>query len=401
MHPRRQISAQPVAPLGSLPADDQEWFPYIPFFAIYAIAAIYFYIAVVEPYLAAFDLFATRILADTITYETICVTGVYYLDWTTLRDIGPCTALSVTGFKSGQLSILNAFLIVISSIWLAKAYARRWKPVLALILINPITFISIFGANKEIFGLIAFIMLAIFIRNRSIAALAICLVTSLFTRLPVMIIVVAYWLILVTVLPRDKVLNGGDVRRYKFLIGAMAVVVSIIAVMFAEELQYNLLGDMSQIDDVNKALEITLSLEYLSGYGLYIINCIIRTLMNLYSGVAGFQVLLSGGVADYYSVGVAGSSFIFVVLTAFIMMGRRADDLSGNATFWNIVTFVALFSLILCISPVIQHRYFYPLYVFLILFVTRQCHPTTASARQAAFGTFPTMPMPSERRAER
>lgn len=371
MHPRRQPSQPRAAQARLLPiARDGEWFLYTVFFMTYVVLAVSFYFSVIEPYLATADLFATRILADTITYESICLPGDYYLDQTTLRDIGPCIALQLTSFNSGALSILNATLIVLSSLWLAKAFDRNWKQVLALILLNPITFLSIFGANKEVFGLVTFITLAIFIRNRSVFALGICLVAALFTRIPILLLVAPYCVALLTILPRSGMISRRTVRRYLLILVTMVVAVSLIAALFGKDLQYNLLGDLSQGTMDNKAVLISLALEDLSDYGLFAINFIIRIILNLYSGVQGVLYLAAGGEADYYSFGVGISSLMFIVLTPMAWRARNRVNFRADSTVWNTIVFVAGFTMFLCISPVIQHRYFYPLFVFLILCVT-------------------------------
>lgn len=385
------MTPQPVPP--ARPPARASLIPYPLIFLAYGLFAIYFYFAVVAPYLATSDLFAPRILADAITYEAICVVNSNFFDQTTLRDIGPCVGLRLFSYNSGLLSVFNACVILGATLWLARVYQRPWRPLLTLILINPITFLSIFGPNKEVFGLTALTTLAIFIRSRSLLALGICLVTALFTRLPAFVIVAAFCVLLVTALPRQGVLPRATIRRYWLMMIGATAFVSLIAAIFGAELQYNLLGDFSRIDDISQSTGISLAVDYLSGYGLYSLLYVFRMLLNLYSGMIGLVNLLQGDSANYYTVGVAGSSVMFTMLSAVIAFGKRPDDMVRTATAWNMILFAVLFTLMICLSPVIQHRYFYPLYVFMILFVIKR-DPALVAAELPRGSPAETPPLP-------
>jgi hypothetical protein len=291
------------------------------------------------------------------------------------------------------LSVFNACVILGATLWLARVYQRPWRPLLTLILINPITFLSIFGPNKEVFGLTALTTLAIFIRSRSLLALGICLVTALFTRLPAFVIVAAFCVLLVTALPRQGVLPRATIRRYWLMMIGATAFVSLIAAIVGAELQYNLLGDFSRIDDISQSTGISLAVDYLSGYGLYSLLYVFRMLLNLYSGMIGLVNLLQGDSANYYTVGVAGSSVMFTMLSAVIAFGKRPDDMVRTATAWNMILFAVLFTLMICLSPVIQHRYFYPLYVFMILFVIKR-DPALVAAELPRGSPAETPPLP-------
>jgi hypothetical protein len=369
--------------------------PYPLIFLTYSLFAIYFYFAVIAPYLATSDLYAPRILADAITYEAICVAESNFFDQTTLRDIGPCIGLRLFSYNSGLLSVFNAFVIFSATLWLARVYQRPWRPILTLLLINPITFLSIFGPNKEVFGLTALTTLAIFIRSRSLPALGICLVTALFTRLPAFVIIAAFCMLLVSALPRQGILTGAAVRRYWLIMIGAAMLISLIAAIFGAELQYNLLGDFSRTDDISQSTGISLAVDYLSGYGLYVLLYVFRMLLNLYSGMIGLVNLWQGDSANYYTVGVAGSSVMFTILSAMIAFGKRPDDMVRTATAWNMILFAVLFTLMICLSPVIQHRYFYPLYIFIILFVIKRDAALIAAG--SASGIVTATPMPGTR----
>lgn len=341
---------------------------YKPFFLVYCVFTVYFYYSVIQPYLASGDVYGPRLLADSITYEAICTIEREFLDLATIRDIGPCLGLWIFSYKSGLLSFVNAGLIVLSVIWLAKTYRRAWEPMLALVLINPITFCSIFGANKEVFALTSFAMLAIFIRSRSLIALSICLVTALFTRLPAFATTVSYCLLLIIMLPRTGHISSGIKQRYWFIIAGMVAFTTLVSVVFGEALQLNLLGDFSTAEDVSRSTEFSLSLNNLSASGLYTVVYIIRILLNFYSGAIGFTNLLQGEGANYYTVAVAGSSTIFIFLSGLLIYRGVPDDISKTADFWNILLFIIYVTILLCLSPVIQHRYFFGIYVILVLF---------------------------------
>jgi hypothetical protein len=361
------LETQPNKPDDRAPSRQTSLF-YRPFFLVYCIFTVYFYFTVIQPYLASGDVYGPRLLADSITYEAICTIERDFLDLATLRDIGPCLGLWIFSYNSGLLSFVNAGLIVLSVIWLAKTYGRSWEPMLALVLINPITFCSIFGANKEVFALTSFAMLAIFIRSRSLPALCICLITALFTRLPAFATTISYCMLLVTLLPRTGKISAQVTQRYWFIIAGMAIFTTLVSVVYGEALQLNLLGDFSTAEDVSRSTEFSLSLNNLSSAGLYIAVYVVRLILNFYSGAMGFTNLLQGEGANYYTVAVAGSSTIFILLSGLLIYRGLPDDLSKTADFWNILLFIVFVTVLLCLSPVIQHRYFFGIYIILVLF---------------------------------
>jgi hypothetical protein len=365
----------------------EKWFLYYPFFGMYAAFAVYFYFSVIQPYLASRDYYGPRLLADAITYEAICVIERDFLDFATLRDIGPCLGLWTFSYDSGLLSIVNATLIVTSILWLAKVYERPWQPMLTLALINPITFSSIFGANKEVFAFVSFAMLAVFVRSRSLLSFSICLVTALFTRIPALITIGAFCFILMAVLPRTGAVFGKMRRFYLLLIMAVVVACSLIAAIYGQQLQDNLLGDFSRAEDVSRSTDISLSMNSISGVGLYPLVYITRIILNLYSGVIGFTNLLRGEGANYYTVAVSGSSLIFIYLTIRLFWKGISKDLSGTATSWNIGFFLVLMTSSLCLSPVIQHRYFFGIYVIIVLFSIRKEEPAYKHALSVDLAT--------------
>jgi uncharacterized membrane protein YhaH (DUF805 family) len=110
--------------------------------------------------------------------------------------------------------------------------------------------------------------------------------------------------------------------------------------------------------------------------------------LNLYSAMGGLGTG-AGGVGIYYSVGVAGSSLLVAVTSLALIAKRHASDLRGSALAWNLLTFAMFFTMIVCVSPVIQHRYFFPLYVIMVLFLlgprmSISQTPSRASGRAAS-----------------
>ena len=338
------------------------------FFVLYAVFALYFYFSTIKPYLASGDVYGPRLLADAITYEAICTIEREFFDFATLRDIGPCLGLWIFSYSSGFLSVLNATLIILSVAWLANVYERPWRPMLALVLINPVVFASIFGANKEVFGFTSFAMLAIFVRSGSVFALVICLFTALFTRLPAFVITAAFCLLLITGLPRAGRLSINSLQRYWLLIVGILVVTTVIAVLYGRTLEDSLLGDFSRAEDISRSTEFSLSLDALSTSGLYVVVYILRLMLNLYSGVIGLTNLIRGEGANYYTVAVVGSSAVFIVLSIRLALCRLPEDLSRTSDAWNMILFAIFMTAFLCLSPVIQHRYFLSIYVLLVLF---------------------------------
>ena len=322
-----------------------------------------YYMVVVVPYLNAEDLLAPRLLADSITYITICPEVVSASEWYWLRDAGPCLVLIALNHDTGLVSLFNAVLLVVVALLFGRCYQVDGSKLLLLLLINPLTFLSLFGPNKEVFGLAATMCLLIFFRQRSFWSLMAALALSFSTRVS-MLAAVLLFLMLCTLLVRAQARNI-ERRFYSLFLTAVAAF-SAVAFVVNTDAQALILGDVFSADDNSRSTLFSLQLDALNAKGLYLATYFLRLLLNLYGALANVASVTLATHGVYYAVGIMGSSLIFLAMTA-IALCRPGGLLKLNEQGLHISLFVAFYTLMLCISPVIQHRYFFPLYPILVL----------------------------------
>lgn len=331
------------------------------FLLIYAMFGVIFYAAVFVPYMRADDLLAPKLLADSILYTRMCPNVVKWDEWLWLRDAGPCLALEFTGQSLLLVTLGNCSLLLVVTHAVARSYKVSKHRLLAFVLINPMTFLSLLGPNKEIFGLASALLLLLFMRERSLAAFAGALIFAFFARVSMLVAVLAFQLLCLTVIPRVNPAHPGRFLGRAAL--AALVVFTLLALVFDSDAKTPILGDFSNEQDTSQSTLVSLSMERLSAQGLYVLTWAGRVFLNLYGALAnmGSASIATHGV--YYAVGITGSSILFLILTAQLLGRRnRRHFLRGNPQGLQMGLFVLIYTMLLCISPVIQHRYFFPLY---------------------------------------
>lgn len=353
-----------VAP-DSFPPSEQGYYAalYVAFFTVYILLACLYYAGIVRPYVEAMDVLAPRLLADSITYVSICPDVVSLEEWYWLRDAGPCLVLTALNQNIDLVTVFNVALLVGTAMALGRCYELPPVRLLLLLLINPLTFLSLFGPNKEVFGLSATMCLLVYFRQRSVLLLAMALVLSFFAR-SYMFAAVFLFLVASAVFTRTR---PRHVRRTFYgVFGLGAVVFTIAAYFMDSAAQIVILGDVSGADDNSQSTLFSLQLEALNNKGLYLLTYVLRLLLNVYGALANVAAVSLASHGVYYAVGVIGSSLMFLILTISIFI-RWGSLLKVNAQGLHIALFTVLYTLLLCISPVIQHRYFFPLYPVLVL----------------------------------
>lgn len=336
------------------------------FFLLYAIALVAFYFLFAEPYLRAGDITAPRLLADSVTYLDICRDGVSFEQWYWLRDAGPCISLQLLVQSVGLVTFMNVLAMTIPAFYMARAFRVRAFDIIFVLLVNPMSFLSLFGPNKEVFGVACVMSLMIFLQSNSKSSLVATLFFALFARLPMLAVILAFLL-----LAKATNLDQKDsrlLRSFRKLTLLSVISISIVAMAFGEQTQLQMLGDVSSADDNSKSTLISLSMEPYASNGLFILTYIVRVLLNIFGAIPNLTSVSFDTHGVYYVIGVTGSSclFLFLFMIYFFRNGF-SRPVMGRAVL-PIYAFVIFSTMALSLSPVIQHRYFYPFFPILVLF---------------------------------
>lgn len=337
------------------------------FFLIYGLLAVVFYFWIVVPYLQQGDMSAPRLLADSITYQEICSNDLDWGEWYWLRNAGPCISLKLLGHSVGLVTFVNVLLMTIPSVFMARSYGVSASKVLLVLLINPMTFLSLFGPNKEVFGIASTMTLLIFLQRRSWASLVATLIFATFARLPMLAVVAVFLLVQPILEPRRFGVRPWLNFWTAFM--SMLLALSVVVLILGDQLSVELLGNVDEAADNSQSTIISLAMEYYSAKGLYVLTYIVRLLLNIFGALPNVAFISIETHGVYYVVGVIGSSLLFFLTIVKSIYRHRTMLLHMNYSAQSICFFVVFSTLIFCISPVIQHRYFFPLYPVLILAV--------------------------------
>lgn len=338
------------------------------FLLFYIFFAVIFYDSLVVPYLELGDLMAPRLLADSITYQNICPEMIPLDEWYWLRDAGPCISLALLGQSLVLITLANALLIFISAHLMARSYKISSHKVLFLLLINPITFLSFFGPNKEVFGISCIMFLLIYLQKRTLPLLLSTLIFAFFARLPMLVIVI-FFLVIIKLFKVEGISHRPWQKfRKSFLYLLLAA--SLISIIEGEQAQFQILGDILGADDNSTSTLISLDMESYSANGLFVLTYIVRTILNLFGAIPNLAVASLDTHGIYYVIGITGSSLLFMAMVFAMFYKRRNHLLYMSTSALHIWFFVAFITISFSLSPVIQHRYLYPLYPILILALT-------------------------------
>lgn len=355
------------------------------FFLIYALVAVVFYFWIVVPYLQVGDLFAPRLLADSITYQGICRNDLSWDEWYWLRDAGPCISLHLLNQSTGLVTLANALLMTIPSLLMARSYGVSASKVLLLLLINPMSFLSLFGPNKEVFGIACTMCLLVFLRRRTVASLVATLIFAMCARLS-MLAVVVLLLPLMQLLTLER-FGARPWRVFRTASLALLLALSAFTLILGNKLEVELLGDILGADDNSQSTLISLAMEPYTANGLFVLTYIVRLLLNLFGALPNIASVSFETHGVYYLVGVVGSSFLFLAMALMSIFRHGRQLLHMHASAPHILLFAVFDTLILCVSPVIQHRYFFPLYPVLILALVSQRITAATPARPVRLKT--------------
>ena len=341
------------------------------FFMMYMIFAAYFYFYFTEPYFNNGGELDPKLFADSLTYLNICRDISFTEDLSWMRNAGPCIELTLLDFNVGMITIFNVVILLFTTVLVSNTYKVGLYKFMFLIAINPLNFLSFFGPNKEVFCLASSMCLLAFFRNRAFSIFFAAMSFAFLTRVPMFAAFVIFAIPFLYISHFTDLRKGG-LSTYLFGVSAVALVLtSIVAYFFSADLSEAILGDLGAAEVNSRSTLISLSLEGFSSVGLYLITYIVRLTLNFYSPLATIfssDIELTG---IYYAVGVTGSSILYMLMVPriFIRWSSIAQSINTNERYL-IVNFLFITTLMLCLSPVIQHRYFLFVYPAFALFLS-------------------------------
>jgi hypothetical protein len=339
-------------------------------FALFMVALIPLFFWIVQPSLLGKN--GLRIGADTALYlwyagldsdaallKTAYHVETPYPDEFTLvafggNFLGPW--LIATTLKSNFLIMLfNYVLFFISLHYLFKLSGIQSKMLLTLLLINPITAVSILTLNKEIIVLLAAALFAYYLESsRSKLMLLIVLAVSMVARWEQTACVVIFLLLTSRLNPWRK--------RRAFTIFLVVAGITVIYPQVAPLINSVFLAT----NEVGGRLMT--SLGWLQEHYLFAVALIPKLLMNFAGTFLGmFYTYKTWDWNDLQNSFIGPLSSVLLVIVMVAVISSKRLNLRKDLIYYSV-----LFMVILSASPFLQPRYMYPIYVFACIELSRK-----------------------------
>lgn len=322
-------------------------------------AATYFFFTVAEPYLLS----GVKVGADSITY----IQTAQYLQATnqfTLSNavslsfnyFGPVLLLLVTNYNHKLIFLINTILFLLALRAFTRHYQFKRFWLVLLLVINPVTLLSLTTVNKEIFGMVSMIYLLVFLRSRAPWHFVLALMLAVMTR----------WQQVLLVLMLLPYLNLIQTNRNLLRWGALVPLFAISLVYPFVGKYLSFTGDAS-FENVRTQFEqaggLIPLLNRLQDNFLYWIAFAPKALLNYIGNFTRIvQIFNPNDTTDLYNRLLVGHQLMMlIVITALFLLKR----FKLNRLETHIILF---YSMLYCLGLSINYRYFYPIYpVFLLL----------------------------------
>jgi len=330
---------------------------------LYVLFSLVLFFAVIDPSLT--DETQNHIAADSSRY-------MYFADAIREGRNEPWVLLAMSSFPNTYwvpvlLAILikSTFLIVIlnysiffCAIWLfTRAVNVRIGILLALLLVNATTLISLLSVNKEIIDLLATALFCYWLSRRKKIALALALLIAILNRYEVFLAMMLFMFLRSAVNP---------LRRYR--LGSLIVVCIVISILFPVIASTPTIAiRMDEAVATAQSGGILISLDNLQLHYLFFVAAIPKIADNL------FSALVDVGRWSTYSMEDAANTYILflnnlaTLYVLFVLAWMRRLNVSRDWLYLG-----ATIAIIMSISPVVQPRYFYSCYVLFCIEAARK-----------------------------
>jgi hypothetical protein len=336
----------------------------------YLLFSFVFYIYVAEPALIGETDF--RVWADADLYEVTAdlYEGVSDLIGIDTNRFGPVMIVSLLNNNYFYIYLFNCLILLVSFYLINSTGDINGSKLLFYLLINPMLFISLMSVNKEILSLLFAALLLSYLKNHQTKYLLLCLLVSFFVRWQLTIFLLIYLLLISPFLKMNT-------NRFKAL-SCLLIIISAVYIMAAE--QFDTVMDAAilytDIDASGSGLVMRLNdLQLKYGYFLVFIPKIFQ---NLFGSIMRISAIFDW--SDFYNnFIVATQSILFAVMAILLIVKKKLN-------IYNDIFYLAIiYSILFALSPFVQNRYFFVVYVVLAVLLANKnedeasCNERTAS----------------------
>jgi hypothetical protein len=278
----------------------------------------------------------------------------------THSSIGPTLILLLTENNNLTVFFFNISLLILIFIVVFKSYKDKINKLkfTLLFLINPLLLGSLLTVNKEIIGLLSVAILACYLKTNNKFYFILSLILSFITRWQCFFVFILFYLI-------NSRFNPLRNERFKFII-LFCIILSAIFPMLSSILSNEIYSIDEQGDKLFGILEFFYLLQ--DNY-LYILAVIPKMLSNLFGNIFRiFTIITNPDNIDftdvYNKVFILGHQLVMFFMVIYFMIKKKLGFKSD--LFYFAIFYLIIFSL----SPSIQYRYMYPLYVLFCIILS-------------------------------
>jgi len=336
----------------------------------YILLSFAFYIYVAEPALIGETDF--RVWADADLYEVTAdlYEGVSDLIGIDTNRFGPVMIVSLLNNNYFYIYLFNCLILLVSFYLINSTGDINGSKLLFYLLINPMLFISLMSVNKEILSLLFAALLLSYLKNHQTKYLLLCLLVSFFVRWQLTLFLLLYLLLISPFLK----MNTNRVKALSIFI----ISISVVYIIASEQLQIVLdAADIfADMDTSGSGLFMRLN-EIQSKFG-YVLVFIPKIFQNLFGSIMRISAIFDW--SDFYNnFIVATQSILFAVMAILLIVKKKLN-------IYNDIFYLAIiYSILFALSPFVQNRYFFVVYVVLAVLLANKnedeasCNERTAS----------------------
>lgn len=305
-----------------------------------------------------------RIFADHPTYVNDYRDYKDYIFLFLLNKInysGPFFIIWLTGDNLVNTFIFNIICLILSVGIINKTNNFNMDKYIIFLLINPITFVSIFSVNKEVVSLLSVSLFVSLLIKFRVWKFFICVFIAFLSRKELSFLFLLLYFIFIF-FPKWKE------NEYKIYI-IIVMLISLGSYYINEN--FSSIGGYSievkeAVENAGSAGTIILLNDIQNKYGYYLV-VIPKIILNIYGSVLTRTYQMINFQDVYNDVVVWGQSFLFLfILPKSVYQIWKNNTFLQKQLFFSFIVSSIIFSYI----PVVQNRYFYSSYLLLALIIS-------------------------------
>jgi hypothetical protein len=326
---------------------------------IYTIVVFVFFAVFANPYLEGLS--DLRWAADSQFYMKVAQYGSGYVDMEDsqlLNSIGPVLISRLMGNSNLLITLFNYFAFVSSFFMLKSISNVNQIKLLVLMILNPMTLVSITSLNKEIIGFFIVSLFLYLLHEKHRARVLLPLLgLSMLVRWQMAFVMAIFVLF-------KQIFTCKYWAKSRMMSIALFIAAISFVYPYLRSLGFSESAEAWIPSDVNSAGTLVLLNELQNNY-MFFLSCIPKILANLIF----FDPLMPARISesftqykfyDVYNYWIVPANALMTITALFLSFKSSRPSLLRDSHY-----FFTIYCIVFSLSPFVQPRYFFPLYALL------------------------------------